>query len=138
MCKKALCLIFAFLFSIESMAAVVSDNDGSAFITKAEFDSLKNNFQAQLDAYNTGIDSKIDSAIASYLAGIKTQKTESFNPFVMVNDSTPKILGRESNYGAVNGQFFNEISAVESNFGCSGGSIQVFTPLSVADDSQTT
>ncbi|MBO6118968.1 MAG: hypothetical protein J6P02_00695 [Lachnospiraceae bacterium] len=138
MCKKALCLIFAFLFSIESFAAVVSDNDGSAFITKAEFDSLKNNFQAQLDAYNTSIDSKIDSAIASYLAGIKTQKTESFNPFVMVNDSTPKILGRASNYGAVNAQFFNEISAVVSDFGCSGGNIQNYTPLTVAGNDQTT
>ena len=74
MWKKALCLIFAFLLSIESMAAVVSDNDGSAFITKAEFDSLKNNFQSQLDSYNTAIDNKIDNAIASYLAGIKVNK----------------------------------------------------------------
>lgn len=59
-----------FLLCIESFAAVVSDNDGSAFITKSEFDSLKNNFQAQLDSYNTSIDSKIDNAIASYLSGI--------------------------------------------------------------------
>ena len=75
MLKKALCLIFAFLLSIESFAAVVSDNDGSAFITKAEFDSLKNSFQSQLDSYNTGIDNKIDNAIASYIAGISIQKT---------------------------------------------------------------
>ena len=53
----------------------MSDNDGSAFITKAEFDSLKNNFQSQLDAYNTSIDSKIDSAIASYLAGVDVGKS---------------------------------------------------------------
>ena len=64
------------LLSIESFAAVVSDNDGSAFITKAEFDSLKNNFQNQIDQYNTSIDSKIDGAIASYLAGIKTVVSE--------------------------------------------------------------
>ena len=38
--KKALCLIFAFLFSINTFAAVVSDNDGAAFVTKAEFDAL--------------------------------------------------------------------------------------------------
>ena len=44
MCRKALCLIFAFLFSIESMAAVVSDNDGAAFVTKAEFEALKKKF----------------------------------------------------------------------------------------------
>lgn len=68
--KKICCLFMALFLSVESFAAVVSDNDGSAFITKAEFDSLKNNFQSQLDAYNTGIDNKIDTAIASYLAGI--------------------------------------------------------------------
>ena len=55
------------------MAAVVSDNDGSAFITKSEFDSLKNDFQSQLDRYNTSIDSKIDTAIASYLSGLNIQ-----------------------------------------------------------------
>ena len=72
--KKALCLIFAFLFSINSFAAVVSDNDGSAFVTKAEFDSLKNNFQSQLNQYNENIDSKIDNAIASYLSGVTIGK----------------------------------------------------------------
>ena len=62
--------------TINTFSAVVSDNDGSAFITKAEFDSLKNNFQSQLDSYNSNIDSKIDAAIASYLAGIKVSKVE--------------------------------------------------------------
>ena len=73
----ALCLVL--LLSIENFAAVVSDNDGSAFITKAEFDSLKNEFQAQIDQYNTSIDSKIDGAIASYLAGIKLDKQTKIN-----------------------------------------------------------
>ena len=68
--KKITALFLVLLLSIDSLAAVVSDNDGSAFITKAEFDSLKNNFQSQLDQYNTSIDTKIDNAIASYLAGI--------------------------------------------------------------------
>ena len=74
--KKALCLIFAFLLSINSFAAVVSDNDGSAFVTKAEFDSLKRNFADQILNYNASIDSQIDGAIASYLSGIKLQKRE--------------------------------------------------------------
>ena len=60
--------------SINTLGAVVSDNDGSAFITTAEFDSLKNNFQAQIDQYNTSIDSKIDGAIAAYLSGINISK----------------------------------------------------------------
>ena len=66
--------IFVITLSTKNFAVVISDNDGSAFITKAEFDSLKNSFQAQLDKYNTSIDSKIDEAIASYLSGIKVSK----------------------------------------------------------------
>ena len=72
--KIAITLFLIFAFGIESFAATVSDNDGSAFISKAEFDSLKNNFQSQIDQYNTSIDSKIDSAIASYLSGVRVSK----------------------------------------------------------------
>lgn len=77
--KCNLFIIFSFvlivLVSSMHFSAVVSDNDGSAFISKAEFDSLKNDFQNQIDQYNTSIDNKIDVAIASYLAGIKFSKT---------------------------------------------------------------
>ncbi len=63
-------LLVISLLSSNILAAVVSDNDGSAFITKAEFDSLKSSFQTELDSYNSHIDDKIDYAISSYLAGI--------------------------------------------------------------------
>ena len=91
--KKALCLIFAFLLSINSFAAVVSDNDGSAFITKAEFDSLKSNFQSQIDSYNIAIDSKIDYAVASYLAGIKLEQppTNLWAAYVAATGQAPLI-----------------------------------------------
>ena len=82
MVKKLLALFLVVLISIESFAAAVSDNDGSAFITKAEFDSLKNNFQSQIDQYNTSIDSKIDNAIANYLAGIKTDLQKQGENFI--------------------------------------------------------
>lgn len=73
--KYVKCIIPLILIAnIITFAAVVSDNDGSAFITKSEYDSLKNNFQSQLDSYNTSIDAKIDNAVASYLAGIKAEK----------------------------------------------------------------
>ena len=72
--KKYIATFLIVLMSINSFGAVVSDNDGSAFITKAEFDSLKNNFQSQIDQYNTSIDSKIDGAIAGYLAGVNIAK----------------------------------------------------------------
>lgn len=71
--RKILAIVLILNMSV--FAAAVSDNDGSAFITKAEFDSLKNTFQSQIDSYNTQIDSKIDGAISSYLAGIKVDKT---------------------------------------------------------------
>ena len=72
--KKALATFLIVLMSIESFAAVVGDNDGAAFITKAEFDSMKNDFQSQLDRYNSSLDNKIDGAIASYLAGVSVNK----------------------------------------------------------------
>ncbi len=68
-------ILFVVFYSINIFAAAVSDNDGSAFISKPEFDSLKNTFQTQIDNYNTNIDNKIDAAIASYLAGINFAKT---------------------------------------------------------------
>ena len=72
--KKGIVLLLTLLLCFSSAAAVVSDNDGAAFITKAEFDSLKNSFQSQIDQYNTSIYAKIDGAIASYLAGINIAK----------------------------------------------------------------
>ena len=114
--KRVLALFLVVLMSIESFAAVVSDNDGSAFITKAEFDSLKNNFQAQIDQYNTSIDSKIDGAIASYLAGITVAKktTEKFfdgkGAKVLICDAS-KINDLKW------GTFALDISQIQSKFG---------------------
>ena len=72
--KKLLCIILIFLLSIQCFASIVSDNDGSAFVTKAEFEALKINFSEQIINYNESIDKKIDGAIASYLSGIKIDK----------------------------------------------------------------
>lgn len=90
--KIVISLFFVIILSLWSVAAVVSDNDGSAFITKSEFDSLKNDFQSQLNSYNTGIDSKIDSAISSYLAGIKTEKLEKLTLDSKTNYSFPLVM----------------------------------------------
>ena len=61
--------------SINSFAAIVGDNDGAAFITKAEFESLKNDFQSQMNRYNSSLDEKITGTIATYLSGIQVAKT---------------------------------------------------------------
>lgn len=62
------------LLCIECFSAIVSDNDGSAFVTKSEFENLKQDFVDQIVKYNESIDGKIDGAIASYLAGIRLNK----------------------------------------------------------------
>ena len=74
--KKVLCFVFIFLLGINNIAAVISDNDGAAFITKAEFEALKKNFASQIEQYNISIDNKLDGAIAYYLAGVNLQRKE--------------------------------------------------------------
>ena len=91
--KKALCLIFVLLLSINSFAAIVSDNDGSAFVTKNEFEALKDDFATQVENYETSIDGKIDGAISAYLAGIKlTTKTIIANLFKNAKEDNKKNL----------------------------------------------
>ena len=77
--KRIAVIILILILGIETFAAVVSDNDGSAFVTKSEFESLKNNFSNQIGQYNTSIDNKIDGAIASYLAGMRLDKVVRIN-----------------------------------------------------------
>ena len=76
MLKKVAALVLAVLMSIDCFAAIVSDNDGSAFVTKKEFEDLKSNFNTQVEQYNTSIDSKIDGAIANYLNGVRVSHYE--------------------------------------------------------------
>ena len=80
--KQKLAWVLIVLMSINTFAAVVGDNDGAAFITKAEFESLKNDFQTQINRYNTSLDNKIDGAIASYLAGVKVAKVSALKNLI--------------------------------------------------------
>ena len=73
--KQKLAWVLIVLMSINTFAAVVGDNDGAAFITKAEFESLKNDFQSQINRYNSSLDDKISGAISTYLAGVKVART---------------------------------------------------------------
>ena len=70
--KRAMALFIIVIISFNSYAAVISSNDGSAFITKAEFDALVNDFNSRIEDYEKSIDAKIDGAIAEYLAGLAT------------------------------------------------------------------
>ena len=79
--KRLLAFTISVLFSVNTYAAV-SSNDGSAFITKAEFDALVNTFNEQMDNYEASIVSKVDGAIANYLAGLSNVITEKREPLV--------------------------------------------------------
>ena len=105
--KKALCLIFAFLLSINSFAAVVSDNDGAAFITKAEFEALKKNFSNQIDNYNNSIDNKIDGAIAAYLAGTRLSKEEKLQLDPKCMYRFPMVLDHLNRWADADSRYYN-------------------------------
>lgn len=65
--KRIFTILMVFALNTASYAAVGA-NDGSAFTTKAEFDALVNTFNEQMDKYENSIVSKIDGAIANYIA----------------------------------------------------------------------
>lgn len=94
MVKKSLKTIFTIciiLFANINFAAAVSENDGAAFITKAEFDSLKNTFQSELDKYNRNIDAKLEAAINAYISGVKNEKeTKLDNKYVLIDPTWMK------------------------------------------------
>ena len=74
--KSIIILSLAFVHMINPFyAAIIADYDGSAFITKSDFEELKANFADQIVNYENSIDSKIDGAIAAYLAGVRLQTT---------------------------------------------------------------
>ena len=72
--KRIVALFMIALININTYAAV-SGNDGSAYITKAEFDAAVNAFNEQMDNYEASIVSKVDGAIANYLAGLSSERT---------------------------------------------------------------
>lgn len=105
--NKIVALLFVFILSLNSFGAVVSDNDGAAFITKAEFDSLKNNFQAQIDAFNTSIDSKIDNAISAYLAGVSLGATTIKKRDASFDWTFPIICMNNSEWNDVTSKYYD-------------------------------
>lgn len=80
--KKFFVIGLVILLNLECFASIISDNDGAAFITKYEFEALKNSFVSQINNYNNSIDEKIDGAIASYLAGLMIEKVTPIEPSI--------------------------------------------------------
>ena len=69
--RKCISLLFiCFIMCYNGFAAIVSSDDGNAFITKHDFEELKKNLNAQIDNYNNSLSDKISGKIASYVSGI--------------------------------------------------------------------
>lgn len=83
--KRFITCILILFCGINSFAAIVGDSDGGAFVTKAEFEELKDNFNIQIKRYNDSIDNKIDGVIASYIAGIQILKKSTRKPLISID-----------------------------------------------------
>ena len=66
--KRVLAFFLVALMNINTYATAASD-DGSQFVTKAEFDSLTKEFNKKLDEFQSGMNTKIDEAISGYISG---------------------------------------------------------------------
>lgn len=66
----SLILIWTFILSLFTRAAVVDSSDGGAFVRKDEFEALKTEFDEQLSRYNDSISEKVDGKIANYIKAL--------------------------------------------------------------------
>ena len=103
------------IFINVTFAAVVSDNDGAAFIPKAEFDSLKNTFQSEINEFNTNIDNKISNAISSYLAGVRQEKTSKLSTAFVLDGDENKIIcvGKTNNFNNMTNELYTNDNIFE-------------------------
>lgn len=75
--KVLIATLLVCVMSTNVFAAVVSDNDASALVTKAEFEAYQANFNNKIGTYVSNMTGYIDQAIVVYLAdfaGINIQE----------------------------------------------------------------
>lgn len=107
--KRIVALFLVVLINIQSFAAIVGDSDGGAFVTKQEFEEMKENFDEQLDKYNDSIDKKVDGAIALYLAGQRVAERREGSLDSKTNYSFPLVMQSSVSYwnDATKKDFYN-------------------------------
>ena len=82
--KRVLALFIVALLNINTYATTATQ-DGSAFVTKAEFDSLMKDFNSAMDVYQSSLNSKIDNAVSQYLAGMASSYKSKTTPLFISN-----------------------------------------------------
>ena len=93
--KRVLAFFLVALMNINAYATTTS-NDGSEFVTKAEFDDMMKRFNEQMETYNAGLNAKIDNAIASYLAGMSTYATKTLDNYYKTITANQKFYWTSS------------------------------------------
>ena len=69
---KRICALFIVVLLNFNVFATTISNDGSSFVTKSEFDEMTKRFNEQMQIYQSSLNSKIDTSISSYLAGMSS------------------------------------------------------------------
>ena len=97
--KKIIALFIIVLLNVNTYATV-NANDGSAFVTKAEFDTLVKNFNEAMNSYQSGLNAKIDDSISNYLGGLSNEQ-------VIAQNNIYNAIQKSSDNGVVrwNGEF---------------------------------
>lgn len=117
--KSLLAILIIPCISLSTFAAVVSDHDGPGFITKKEFEALKDNMNQQIDTYNQSINNKIDGAISNYLEGIDISQypEDLYSEFINQSGEKPKFLMNLSSGSSSVTAKWNKQSKTEINAG---------------------
>ena len=90
--KKVFVLFLIALMNVNTYATTQSF-DGSAFVTKAEFDRMLNDFNEQMNIYQSDLNAKIDSAIAGYISGVSGTKISKKDIFFSTWDTVQSMNG---------------------------------------------
>ena len=114
--KFILCILLILSINFTSFATVGA-NDGSAFVTKSEFDALVNTFNEQMDDYEESLVTKIDGAIANYLAGLSSESTNALPSIINNIDLNDRTFLNNTAITAIpdNGSYFKMFT---STFAC--------------------
>lgn len=76
--KRITALLVIAALNVHTFAST-SSNDGSAFITKADFDELVVDFNNKMSEYQSALNAKIDNAVANYIAGMSVVSTQTID-----------------------------------------------------------
>ena len=98
--KRIIALLVIVVLNIHTFATS-SSNDGSQFVTKADFDSLVTDFNKKMNEYQSGLNAKIDNAVANYIAGMSAISTQNIDTGIDIEcagGATLRFIKKDADY----------------------------------------